>query len=263
MILDLTFNQTIIKYQTRAFLEECGLDFNDLYVSEDKVYYNVDPDQDGMGRVLVPPEMRLRLIQTVHSQRVHPGQNKTVATLKEDYYWPKMTADAKRYVKACETCQKVKSSKIPKYHHLKLPVTARLKTLHMDVVGPVKRSKGQPVFLITMIDRFTRFSEAAITRQHKASTIKTILYNYWISRYGPPHLLITDNGPEFRSEEFNRYLRFNGIEHRYTTPYHPQTNGMVERMHGTLKAMIRAHQLEGRDWVLTFKYLSFCTSHCY
>ena len=246
---DLNFEQTLIKYQTKEFIESLNVDYNMLHIANDKIYILLDPE-DGRGKVVVPPEMRLRLIQSVHQQRIHPGQNKTVQSIKQDYYWPHMTKDIKRYVQACEICQKAKNQRGYKYQFLKLPITARLKTLHIDIVGPVKRLRGKPVYLITMIDRFTRFVEAAVVREHKARTVKVVLYNSWISRYGPPVTLISDNGAEFRGHTFSNYLRFYGIQHKFTTPYHPQTNGMVERMHSTLKAMIRCHQLAKRDWVV-------------
>ena len=68
----------------------------------------------------------------------------------------------------------------------------------MDVVGPILAGKTKNVFIITMIDRFTRFVEAAVVTNHKAHTIKVTCFNHWVSRYGPPVVLITDNGAEFQ-----------------------------------------------------------------
>ena len=187
--LDLTFEQTLIKYQTRVFLESLELDYNKVHVANEKIYILLDPE-DARGKVLVPPEVRIRLIQSVHNQRIHPGQNKTVNSIKQDFYWPKMTSEIKRYVRACDVCKKVKSGRAHKYQFLKLPVTVRLKTLHVDIVGPVKRPRGRPVYLVTMIDRFTRFVEAAVVKEHKTATLKIVIYNYWISRYGAPTILI-------------------------------------------------------------------------
>ena len=65
-----------------------------------------------------------------------------------------------------------------------------------------------------------------------------MFWDEWCCRYGIPSVVITDQGTQFESRLFNALLEYIGTQRRRTTAYHPQTNGMIERMHYTLKTMI-------------------------
>ena len=147
-----------------------------------------------------------------------------------------------------EKCQRNKAVRAPRRDYLRFPVTHRLKTLHIDIVGPLIQV-GNKRFVITMIDRFTRWVEAVPVASHTAEVIVDTIYQYWIVRYGVPRTIVTDQGAEFESYEFDRFLKYMGIIRSRTTAYHPQANGMIERMHATLKASLRCMTETGLSWV--------------
>ena len=64
--------------------------------------------------------------------------------------------------------------------------------------------------------------------------------------YGLPEQLVTDNGPQFVSEEFAMFTKVNGVKHIKSAPYHPSTNGAVERLVQTFKKAIKASEHDGR-----------------
>jgi len=66
---------------------------------------------------------------------------------------------------------------------------------------------------------------------------------------GLPHALISDQDPLFMSREFQEWLRTNGIEHKASSPYHPQTDGQTERKNKTIIPMFIAEQAQGINWV--------------
>ena len=73
------------------------------------------------------------------------------------------------------------------------------------------------------------------------TTVKTIaVLRHLFSAYGLPEQIVTDNGPQFISEEFRTFLRRNGVKHIRSAPYHPASNGGVERFVQTLKQSLRA-----------------------
>ncbi|XP_017463028.1 PREDICTED: uncharacterized protein YagA-like, partial [Rhagoletis zephyria] len=119
------------------------------------------------------------------------------------------------------------------------PPTERFEHIHIDLVS-LKRSKGFNQCL-TIIDRFTRYPEAVPLSDGTAETVAHALSLHWISRHGIPKRLTSDQGPQFESDLFQSLLKFYGIKHLHTTPYHPQANGLVERLHRQLKSALLCH----------------------
>ncbi|GFY71720.1 transposon Tf2-9 polyprotein [Trichonephila inaurata madagascariensis] len=107
-------------------------------------------------------------------------------------------------------------------------------------VGPFPPSDGF-TFLLTCIDRYTRWPEAIPFSDISAEAVaKTFIAN-WISRFGVPAIITTDQGGHFQSRLLYSLKQMLGIRRIQTTPYHPSSNGMVERLHRNLKQAIRCH----------------------
>ncbi|PFX31209.1 Uncharacterized protein K02A2.6 [Stylophora pistillata] len=94
---------------------------------------------------------------------------------------------------------------------------------------------------------FSRYFEVVILRSTSNTRITEVLKPLFY-RFGVPHTLKTDNGPQLVSEEFEAFLAENGIEHRTTTPLWPQANGEVERQNRTLMKSVQIAHIEGKDW---------------
>ena len=109
--------------------------------------------------------------------------------------------------------------------------------------------------MFTIIDRTTGWPEAMPLESTNAKHCTEILIHNWISRFGVPHTITSDRGPQFISKIWNEMCRILGIKLDRTTSYHPQHNGKIERMHRTLKNMLRT-KLNGKaDWL---KELPWC-----
>ncbi|XP_042871789.1 igE-binding protein-like [Penaeus japonicus] len=89
-----------------------------------------------------------------------------------------------------------------------------------------------------MIDRFTRWPEAVPLRDVTADSVAKAFISTWVSRFGAPDTITIDRGPQFESGLFNHLTRTLGSRRIRTTAYHPQANGMVERLHRQLKALL-------------------------
>lgn len=123
--------------------------------------------------------------------------------------------------------------------------TGRFDHVHLDTVGPLPEYNGYK-YCVTMLDRFSRWPEAIPTRDITAQTIARIFFDNWIARFGSPKTLTTDQGSQFESQLFTALLSLVGCQRGRTTPYHPASNGLIERWHRPLKAAIMCH-LE-KDW---------------
>ena len=103
-----------------------------------------------------------------------------------------------------------------------------------------------------MIDRTSRWLEACPLTSTDADSIISAFTNSWISRFGVPSTIITDQGTQFTSAMFNAFNELTGAQLKTTTAFHPQTNGLVERVHRTLKASLVA---KGGDWLAALPWV--------
>ena len=120
---------------------------------------------------------------------------------------------------------------------------SRFDHIHIDIVGPLPPSNGFS-YLLTCIDRFTRWVEAIPLVNITADSVSQALVSGWISRFGVPSHITTDRGRQFESALFQNLLQTFGSQRFRTTSYHPIANGMVERFHRQLKAALKSHSAE-------------------
>ena len=127
----------------------------------------------------------------------------------------------------------------------------------MDIVGRLPRSYRGNKYILVVCDYATRYPEAiplkSIDAPHIAEELVTIF-----SRVGVPSEILTDQGSNFTSQLLTEVYRLSHIHPIRTTPYHPQTDGLVERCNQTLKSMLRKATMgQGKDWDKYIPYLLF------
>ena len=203
-------------------------------------------------RPFVPSQFRRLIFDKFHSLS-HPGIKSSLKIVRDRYIWPMMEKDIKEWCRMCEACQSTKINKHIKPHcSFQVPVTGRFQVVHVDIVGPLPLCQGDNTifkdcrYLLTMIDRATRWVEAVPITQITAESVASAFINAWIARYGVALYIITDRGRQFESEIFTHLSQLIGFHRLRSTAYHPQTNGMVERFHRTLKSAIMAR---GSRWL--------------
>ncbi|GBN95167.1 Retrovirus-related Pol polyprotein from transposon opus [Araneus ventricosus] len=197
----------------------------------------------GVPRPFVPTSFRKLIFDHLHNL-AHPGIAALTKLISARYVWPGMKYQIKQWVRCCESCQR---SKIQR--HTKTPLgtfslpDARFTHIHIDIVGPLPPSEGQ-IYLLTIIDRFSRWPEAIPIPDMRAKTICRAIFDTWISRFGCPSVVTSDQRSQLRSSMFVEFTRMLGTQKIKTTPYHPISNGIVERFHRHLKSAIKAHENE-------------------
>ena len=201
----------------------------------------------GNPLLVLPDEYRQRVISATH-ELGHYGQRKTIQAIKKLYWWRGMSKDITHYVVTCTQCQRNKKARVPTRVYRKFPQTSRFKTIHMDLVGPLPVSNKGNIYMLTIMDRFSRWIEAIPLRNQTADTVCEKFYAHWICRFGIPDQVITDQGQQFESGMFNSLINRLGCVRSRTTAYHPQTNGLIERCHSTLKNMLRCLSNKFPDW---------------
>ena len=192
-------------------------------------------------RPYIPQQLRREVFNTIHNLS-HPSHKTTRKLIADRFVWPSMNRDITSWSKSCLACQ---SSKISR--HTKSPVgnfepsSRRFADVHVDIVGPLPQSEGYR-YILTIIDRFTRWPEAIPLEDITSSTVSTAFLSGWVSRFGCPDNIFTDRGAQFTSSTFKETTKFLGSNLKHTTAYHPQCNGMVERFNRTLKSALTTHK---------------------
>lgn len=199
-------------------------------------------------RPYLPLPYRKIAFDAVHNIS-HPGVRGTRKLVTQKYFWPSMNKDVGAWAKQCLRCQQCKIHRHTSSELSSFPPADRFQHVHIDIVGPLPPTRHGYRYLITMIDRLTRWPEAIPTDEITAEVVAKAIYEQWISRFGCPQTITTDQGRQFESQLFTYLTRIMGIEKTRTTPYHPQANGIVERWHRSLKAALKARLSAHTTWI--------------
>jgi transposase InsO family protein len=218
-------------------------------------------------QIVLPAGLRRVLMKELHDAPLggHRGIKKTLQGVQSRVYWPGQRNDVRRWVQTCPVCQKVKSGNVKR----KYPLQQRrpgypLERVAMDIIGPINPpTKRGNSYILVVEDYFSKYVEAYPLREHTAQTVADVYVTEWVSRYGVGKELHTDQAPEFESRLFAEIMRLLGVKKTRTTPYRPQSDGSVERVNRTLKALLSAYvdrDYESWDEYLPFVLLSYRSS---
>jgi transposase InsO family protein len=170
--------------------------------------------------------------------------------ITQRYFWPNMNKDIGIWNKECVVCQKVKVQRHTVTDLGTFPKSERFEHVHIDIVGPLPTTSEGYRYVVTMVDRFTRWPEVIPVKDITAEVVCKAMYENWICRFGCPKRITSDQGRQFESELFSTLMKTLGIQKIITTAYHPQSNGMVERFHKSLKEALKARLLDSnKAWV--------------
>ena len=226
-------------------------DMEDYVILEGLLYtLRPPPGKTAYPRLVLPPSCRYRVLRRAHAEVGHQGVRKTMERLQEAYKWPSQRRDVLKLITRCAVCQvnKGRMERVPPTH---MPVAKYpCQILGMDLTGPLPPSADSgATYLLTIIDHHTGWAEAKPLPSKEAKHVLRYLVQEYIPRYGPPEILIVDNGCEFKNNTVVPYLEELGTEVRHTTPYKPSTAGKIERFHRTLKDILRKMvNAQGTRW---------------
>jgi len=205
-----------------------------------------------LTRQIVPAmERRLQIIRQYHADAFgggHLGRLKTFSKLRQHYWWPTYRRDVTNYIRSCEACQRVKASSAKRPGLLKpISVSEPWEILCTDIVGPFPVTPDGHRYILCVTDYLTSWVEAFPIRDITASTIANKLVRSVFTRYGAPRYLLSDQGSQFTSELLHLVCNVWNIKRIRTSPFHPQTNGKVEKFNSTLCDMLSSYVNDDRD----------------
>src|SRR6266498_2430733 len=157
----------------------------------------------------------------------------TLTKLKERYYWLKMKNDIKSYIQTCDQYQR--REKITDENELhSIRIKEPFYQWRIDIVGPLTETSRVNKYIVVDIDYFTKYHEARALANANARNVANFLYEDIICRHGYPRKIISDREIHFNNQVIENLLERFKIRHNLSTPYHPKTNGLVERFNKTL-----------------------------
>jgi hypothetical protein len=182
-----------------------------------------------------------------HPTGAHLGVDKVFGKIRDQYYWPQMFEDVKEYIRTCDQCQRRGKFRTPGPLH---PITVGdpFSKIGIDIVGPLPITTKGNKYIVVATDYFTKWPEAKAISHDTGQHVADFIYQTIICRHGCPKYILTDRGTHFKNKLVDTLLQKFEIQHLYSTPYHPQTNGLVERFNRTLCESL-AKITEGKgDW---------------
>ena len=205
----------------------------------------------------LPLKFRARVLDLAHERSGHLGARKVKALIKQRFVWPGVGQDVVDHCRSCVVCQRCSKAPARKVPLIEREVlTEPFEVLAFDIVGPLPKGKGGCRFLLTAICMASKWPEAIPLRTITAKAVAQGMVEVF-SRTGIPLQLLTDQGSQFVGSLVTHLCKDLHVDKIKTTPYHPECNGVVERMHGTLGAMLTKASALGLDWVGQLPFAMF------
>ena len=191
------------------------------------------------GRIVIPMSLREEVMEILHEG--HPGSSAMRSIARMHVWWPAMDKEVETFLKKCSACQENRpwdpESPVYSWNVPEEPWSR----LHVDFAVAFE---GHNWLLV--VDATTKWVE--IVPMKITTAEKTIqAMEEMFSRFGMPRMVVSDNGPQFTSQQFQEYCKRNNVKHVTSTPYHPRTNGLAERAVRTFKQRFAASRASGLD----------------
>jgi transposase InsO family protein len=225
------------------------------YAVIDSILYRMRLDREGERRVwrpiLVVPELLREVVITHYhhseSEGGHMGVRKTFLKMNPHFWWPGSYLLVKQIIDQCVVCQTIKGSVESTQILGRIQPTQEFDVIGMDILSLTRTVEGFKYVLVA-VDHFTRFAWVRPLKDKGMDSVLAAFIDMALPA-STPRVLVTDNGTEFKNERFAAYCTAFNIHHHFIIPYHPQSDGVVERFNGTLVMLLRAYVNESAsDW---------------
>ncbi|GFU91119.1 retrovirus-related Pol polyprotein from transposon 412 [Trichonephila clavipes] len=200
--------------------------WNSLHLRNGVLYLKFESEDGKTFRwQLVLPRSRIpEVLKELHGSPTggHFGVMKTLHRVRERFFWGKVRADVEQWCKSCDACSARKGPKIRSRGKLhRYNVGAPFERIAFDILGPLPRTASGNKYLLVVIDYFTKWPEVYPIPDQEAPTVAEAVVQHWISRYGVPLQLHSDQGRNFVSAVLKGVCELLGIDKTKTTPLHP------------------------------------------
>ena len=222
---------------------------NNLSVDDNGTLWRKRSSQSAQLQLLVPKAGRERLFLSYHASLYggHLGRTRTLARLADRFYWSGMADDVRDWLSQCVACIKRKSP-VGRHHPLgNIPTGHRWDRIAMDILDVCDPTPEGFRYILVIADYFSKWTEAFPMKNKCADTVADILVENIILRFGMPLVIHSDQGREFENGLMKSLCALLGCTKTRTAPYHPESDGMIERFNRTCLMMLSMFVNDRRD----------------
>lgn len=209
--------------------------------------------------LVVPSSCKADVMRNCHDIKAagHMGIDKSIQRTKQSFYWPGMGKDIRLYVQSCHLCNRYKKfTNAPKAKQVIYHAGAPMERIHLDILGPFQKTARDNLYVLVMIDQFSKWPECVALPEASAEEIALAFLVKFVAYFGCPLIVHTDQGSNFDGNVFKALCRMMEIIKTRTTPYHPESNAQCETKNRIILQMIRIF-CDGRpkDWDYQLPFL--------
>lgn len=231
-----------------------------LVIENDMMYRRWDDEKGVTLQAIVPLSERRKILSFCHDQPTsgHLGVRKTLSKVRQSYYWPGLQRDVRHYISGCEKCQMSKNPiKAPRAPMQIQGAGRPIERTATDILGELPMTECGNRYILVVSDYFTKWTECFAIPNMEARTVADKIVREVITRFGVPTMIHSDQGKQFEGHLFTEMCKMLNVKKTRTTPYHPQSDGMVERFNKTLVRMLKTYVNDHQsDWD---EYLPYVT----
>ena len=236
-------DKSLEKYRNAAREEKEPEKNGHRYLIENDILYRLytEKNKEPVMQIMVPECLRKPLLQMAHECLLagHGGRRRTTERLYTNFFWPGIHDDVKEFCRSCDRCQKT-SPRIPNVPLEFMPcITEPFSKIAVDITGPFTPPSDEGHrWILSIIDIATWYPEAVPLKKIDSQTVAEEIIKV-CARMGFPREIQSDNASQFSSQTMKEIYRLMNISPVFSSPYHAQSNGVVERFHGSIKPMLR------------------------
>jgi hypothetical protein len=205
-------------------------------------------DAHGKLRTCIPRSVQLEILQEYHEPPFHGhlGVAKTFTKISDKFFWPKLYSTVEKFVRSCDSCQRIKSSNMVtpgELQNLEYP-TERWQSISLDFVTHLPLTNNGNNSILTVTDRFSkRVVLIPTTENVTAPQVVNLLISNVFRYFGIPKSIVSDRDPKFTSSFWNELFSAFGTKLAMSSSHHPQTDGQSERTNRTMEEILK-HYLD-------------------
>ena len=211
-------------------------------------------------KIWIPRNKRKMFILDMHKKLCHAGIRKVSEYIKSGYDMEEMQKSVKEEIQACEICQKRKTVTTKTKEIIKVSEAVEpFEVISIDFCGPIRANLYGQKYILGIIDHCSRYISLSAIKNQDERTTANILIDKWILRFGAPRVILMDCGKSFESKVIKELAERFNIKLQYSSPYHHNTNGLIERQFRTVRDYLSASIRDKlrKDWTEILSEIEF------